>query len=186
MKLVIIGKQKLNNGQNMHRNEEYKAPSPTELPHSVQVVLEKAREKKQRVVLATGVFDIFHGEHRTFLQKAKEAGDVLIVGIESDVRVQALKGPSRPIVNEHDRWKMLVDQELADAVFVLPEEFSEYEHFLAFIKTVHPHVLAVSSHTNHLDKKREIMEHVSGKVEVVHEHNNRVSTTLLVTHELED
>jgi cytidyltransferase-like protein len=135
-------------------------------------------------VLATGVFDIFHTEHRLFLEKAKDAGDVLVVGLESDKRVRTMKGPTRPIVSEYDRWKMVQGCAAVDATFVLPETFSEQAHFLAFIQTLRPHVLAVSSHTNHLENKQSILQSVGGEVQVVHKHNNRVSTTLLVTDEL--
>jgi D-beta-D-heptose 7-phosphate kinase/D-beta-D-heptose 1-phosphate adenosyltransferase len=161
--------------------EEYKASSPTMLPAHVVKVLAEARKKHHRIVLATGVFDIFHAEHRLFLEKAKAVGDILVVGLESDVRVRALKGSTRPIVAEFDRWKMVVAHPSVDTAFVLPEVFFEHEQFLSFIKTVRPHILAVSSHTNHLSSKRKIMRAVQGEVVIVHEHNNRVSTTLLVT-----
>jgi len=73
------------------------------LPKQIEVVLHKARSEKQTVVLVTGVFDIFHSEHKVFLQKAKQAGDILLVGIESDVRVTQIKGPGRPINSQQKR-----------------------------------------------------------------------------------
>ena len=58
---------------------------------------------KQTTVLATGVFDVLHIEHIRFLAAAKQQGDRLIVGVESDVRVRAMKGPGRPLHDEQVR-----------------------------------------------------------------------------------
>src|SRR3990172_12032671 len=58
------------------------------------------RSLGKKIVLVTGVFDLLHDEHRNFLKVAKKAGDFLIVGLESDTRVRALKGVGRPV---HDQ-----------------------------------------------------------------------------------
>ena len=55
----------------------------------------------KKIVLATGCFDILHPAHLEFLALAKEQGDVLIVGLETDARVRQLKGKDRP--NHHQR-----------------------------------------------------------------------------------
>lgn len=137
--------------------------------------------KKQRVkVLVTGVFDVLHHEHINFLKKARELGDDLVIGIESDVRVRHIKGEGRPINNQKKRAKALENLGLASEVVILPEKFSKPEDHLAFIKSVEPDILAVSSHTAHLDKKKKIMDLVGGKLEIVYEHNPNVSTTHLL------
>ena len=58
------------------------------------------RQAGGRVVLANGCFDVIHVGHVRYLQGAKELGDVLIVGINSDKQVALLKGPGRPILGE--------------------------------------------------------------------------------------
>ncbi len=166
--------------------QRYKATSSSQLPDGVQQAIESARESGKKIVLVTGVFDIFHAEHKRFLERARKAGDFLLVGIESDLRVQSLKGPNRPINSEEQRWQMVSNQGIADSVFVLPEAFTKPEHYISLIETIRPAVLAVSSHTNHLETKQKILELVGGSVKVVHEHNPRVSTTLLVASELEE
>jgi hypothetical protein len=66
---------------------------------------------------------------------------------------------------------------IPDVVFVLPEHFSQREHHRQLLEEIHPHVLAVSSHTAHLDKKHALMAEIGGEVVVVHEHNPAISTT---------
>lgn len=130
-------------------------------------------------VLVTGVFDVLHTEHKTFLEKAKELG-YLIVGVESDVRVTAMKGQGRPIHSQQERVKNLEALGVADEVFILPEEFFLPEHHRSLIQSIEPDYLAVSSHTKHIDKKQKIMSECGGSVVIVHEHNPEVSTTLLL------
>lgn len=140
------------------------------------------RALDKRVVLATGVFDILHSEHRKFLRAAKRAGDILLVGIESDVRVKKLKGPSRPINAQAIRQRNLQRWHIADEVFILPENFSgpEREKLIAQLR---PHLLAVSSHSLHLEDKRRILRRYGGDVKVVLAHNPAVSTTQLLSNQ---
>ena len=137
-------------------------------------------KKKKQIVLATGVFDILHQEHSNFLKKAKAIGDYLIVGVESDVRVRHMKGESRPVNSQAVRIKNLEDLQIADEVFLLPEQFSKPEDHIALIKKIKPRFLAVSSHTHHLEKKQAILKQFGGEVVIVHEHNPKISTTKLL------
>lgn len=134
----------------------------------------------KKVILATGVFDILHQEHRNFLEKAKALGGKLVVGIESDVRVQQLKGAGRPINSQEERVKNVVALGLADEVFVLPEQFSKPEHHRALLRKIRPAVLAVSSHSPHLDQKQALLREVGGEVVVVHQHNPSISTSIII------
>jgi len=129
-------------------------------------------------VLATGVFDDLHSEHLKFLQKAKEAGDVLIVGVESDVRVRKMKGEGRPFQDEQTRVKKLEELEYVDKVMLLPDKFDTWAEQEALIRVVRPDILAVSSHTSHQKGKREIMAIYGGRVVIVHDWNPKVSTTI--------
>lgn len=67
----------------------------------------KARLERKRIVFTNGCFDILHAGHVTYLQQAKELGDILIVAINSDDSVKRLKGPTRPINNEEQRMAVL-------------------------------------------------------------------------------
>lgn len=137
-------------------------------------------KNKKVKVLVTGVFDLLHREHIIFLRKAKKLGDYLIVGVESDKRVKEIKGVNRPINDQKKRVERIEFEQIADQVIVLPEQFSTKEDHLKFIKKINPDILAVSSHTAHLDKKEAIMKLVSGKLEIIHDHNPDISTTILL------
>lgn len=138
-------------------------------------------KSKEKIVLVTGVFDLLHTEHIAFLHKAKKVGDRLIVALESDVRVKQLKGPTRPINKVDVRVDRIRRLQVADSLFVLPEQFSRPVDHENLIKTIRPDILAVSSHTKHLDKKRAILKKYGGKVEIVHPHNPLISTTAIVS-----
>lgn len=132
------------------------------------------------LVLVTGVFDLLHDEHQNFLTKAKEHGDYLLVGIEPDSRVKLLKGQNRPIWNQDRRWTELKQLKSVDFVFILPEQFNEPEERERLVALIRPSMLAVSSHTPHLDKKRALIEKYGGSVVIVHQFNPSVSTTKLI------
>ncbi len=150
------------------------------LPINLINKLAAARSQNQKVVLATGVFDVLHSEHRAFLQAAKELGDFLVVGIESDVRVKKLKGPDRPINPQAQRVANLQTLAIADAIFILPEQFSQPADHEALIVAIKPAYLAVSAHTAHLEAKTAILAKVGGQVIVVRKHNQSISTTQLL------
>lgn len=141
---------------------------------------QQAKEEGKRIVLATGVFDLFHEEHRKFLEKARSAGNFLIVGVESDARVREMKGPGRPIDSQEVRLDNVQSTGVVDAVAILPVAFSRQEHYQAIMALLRPHVLAVSSHSPYQENKRLLAELYGGKLAVVHEHNPAVSTTQLL------
>ena len=75
-----------------------------------------------KVVFTNGVFDLLHPGHIRYLQDARTLGDVLIVGINSDRSVRAIKGPERPITPENERAEVLAALECVDAVAIFDEE----------------------------------------------------------------
>lgn len=79
---------------------------------------ENMREKGLKVGLTNGCFDILHRGHTQYLQGARAAGDALIVLLNSDSSVRALKGENRPINNENDRAYVLASLECVDAVYI--------------------------------------------------------------------
>jgi cytidyltransferase-like protein len=133
------------------------------------------------VVLVTGVFDLFHEEHRKFLEKAKGVGNILVVGVESDLRVRQLKGENRPIWNQDKRVSTIEEAGIANAAFVLPEQFSKPVDHERLIESIRPDFLAVSSHTQHQAEKQRIMEQFGGQLVIVHELNPAVSTSQKIT-----
>jgi rfaE bifunctional protein nucleotidyltransferase chain/domain len=97
---------------------------------------ERLRTQNRKVVFTNGCFDLIHPGHIRMLIEAKSLGDVLIVAINSDRSVRELKGPSRPILNEHERAEVLAALACVDYVItfddLLPRET---------IKAIRPDVL---------------------------------------------
>lgn len=79
---------------------------------------EEARVAKRRVVLTNGVFDLLHRGHIEYLHRSAALGDLLLVAVNSDASVRALKGPKRPLNAEADRAYALASLRCVAATFV--------------------------------------------------------------------
>ena len=77
--------------------------------------------KPYRVVFTNGCFDLLHPGHIRTLEAARQLGDALVVGLNSDHGVRELKGPGRPILPEHERAEILAALECVDAVVIFDE-----------------------------------------------------------------
>jgi rfaE bifunctional protein nucleotidyltransferase chain/domain len=75
----------------------------------------------RRVVFTNGCFDLLHPGHIKLLEAARSKGDALIVGLNSDKSVHALKGPGRPVIPQQERAEILASLECVDAVVVFDE-----------------------------------------------------------------
>ena len=76
-----------------------------------------AHKAGKKIVTTNGCFDILHIGHIRNLKAAKRLGDILIVGVNSDVSVRKNKGPKRPIISEKDRMEILAELNFVDYVF---------------------------------------------------------------------
>ncbi len=85
-------------------------------------VMEEWRRKGKRVVFTNGCFDVIHAGHVSYLRFARDKGDVLIVGVNSDESVSRLKGPTRPVNCIDDRLQVLAAMEMVDAVVAFGED----------------------------------------------------------------
>jgi D-beta-D-heptose 7-phosphate kinase/D-beta-D-heptose 1-phosphate adenosyltransferase len=94
------------------------------------------RDRGRRVVFTNGCFDVLHRGHVEYLRFCRDQGDVLVVGLNSDASVRALKGEGRPVNPEEDRAAVLAALESVDAVSVFGEETPA-----AIIEQVCPDVL---------------------------------------------
>ena len=83
--------------------------------------IEKARQVGKKIVTTNGCFDVLHVGHIRYLQQAKQQGDVLIVAINSDDSVRAIRGDKRPLVPENERAEILAALECVDYVMIFPE-----------------------------------------------------------------
>ena len=95
------------------------------------------RASGKRLVVTNGCFDLLHVGHVTYLESARNQGDVLLVGINSDAAVRELKGPARPVNCEADRAVVLAALQSVDGVCVFAEPTATL-----FLSVVQPDVYA--------------------------------------------
>lgn len=89
---------------------------------SMKSLRERLKNEKKKVVFTNGVFDLIHAGHVDYLNKAKATGDVLIVGLNSDLSVKKIKGEKRPLVNQNERAFILSNLKAVDYVVIFEEE----------------------------------------------------------------
>jgi D-beta-D-heptose 7-phosphate kinase/D-beta-D-heptose 1-phosphate adenosyltransferase len=85
------------------------------------VRLAEWRANGDRIVFTNGCFDILHVGHITLLEQCREFGDKVVIGVNSDASVKGLKGPTRPVVGERDRARVLAALGSTDAVIIFDE-----------------------------------------------------------------
>ena len=138
----------------------------------------KAQNKK--VVFTNGVFDILHAGHVDYLGKAKELGDVLIVGVNSDASVKRIKGELRPVVPQHERAFIISSLKPVDFATIF-EEDTPFE----VINKIIPDVLVKGADWSK-DKivGADVVEANGGSVETI-KFVNQTSTTNIIKTVLE-
>ena len=102
----------------------------------IERISKRLKNQGRKVIFTNGCFDILHKGHASYLQKAKELGDFLIVGLNSDESVRRLKGKSRPVNTLEDRAYLLAALESVDYVVPFGED-TPYN----LIKKIHPDIL---------------------------------------------
>lgn len=126
-------------------------------------LIEDLKKQGKQVVFTNGCFDILHVGHMTYLEEAKEFGDYLFVGVNSDESVKRLKGPTRPINSEDDRAELLAGLKAVDYTVIFIEDTP-----VELIGELKP-----SIHVKGGDYKKEdlpetkVVESYGGRVEIV-------------------
>ncbi|MCK5472967.1 MAG: D-glycero-beta-D-manno-heptose 1-phosphate adenylyltransferase, partial [Planctomycetes bacterium] len=88
---------------------------------SLTTELDWHKKQNDKIVFTNGCFDVVHRGHIEFLKFCKEQSNILIVGLNSDSSVKAIKGPSRPINNQYDRAAVLAAMETVDYIIIFDE-----------------------------------------------------------------
>jgi len=115
------------------------------------------------IVLTSGSFDLIHLGHVKYLQKAKELGGVLVVGVDSDAKIRRRKGEDRPMVPETERLELLAHQRPVDMIYLKDDDEPRW----GLIKAVRPDVLVLTEDHSYSDAdQRDLLEYV-GRIEVL-------------------
>ena len=129
-------------------------------------VVEFFKKEGKKIVYTSGVYDLFHIGHARYLEKAKQCGDILIVGIDSDEWTKERKGKDRPIVPLEERWETLVHNRSVNIVTVLHNN----ERTDELLREMKPDVLVLSKSTqdspDFVEKMQEKLGSFCGKIEI--------------------
>lgn len=142
---------------------------------SLTELVKELKAQKKAIVFTNGCFDILHVGHVRYLQAAKQLGDVLILGLNSDVSVQALKGPGRPVNGQDDRAEVLAALAAVDHIVMFDEITAEQ-----LIRTIQPAVY-VKGGDYIIDELPEagIVREYGGKIVLIPEVQGRSTTKLI-------
>lgn len=138
---------------------------------------EGLRRKGLRLVATNGCFDLLHRGHVASLEAARALGDLLLVGLNSDTSVAALKGPGRPWTTQQDRAHILTALRAVDAVCIFPETTA-----LRFLELARPDFYVKGGdytlETMNQEERRTV-ESQGGRVVLVAELAGRSTSSLL-------
>jgi rfaE bifunctional protein nucleotidyltransferase chain/domain len=136
-----------------------------------------------KIVLTSGSFDIIHEGHSMYLEAARQFGDFLIVGLDSDDKIRARKGENRPVVPQMERLRMVTHQRGVGIVTLKHTYHAKWE----LIKKVRPDVLVATEETYTPDEIKELESEYCGHVKVL-ERMATVSTSArlreIIQHEM--
>ena len=126
-------------------------------------ILAEERRRGQRIVFTNGCFDLLHVGHVRYLQQARQLGDLLVLGLNSDASVRRLKGPQRPLIGEEERAHILSALHCVDYVVLFDEDTP-----LELIRALRPQVLVKGGdYTPDEVVGRELVEGWGGRVEII-------------------
>ena len=130
---------------------------------SLEKSCREIRLKNKKIIFTNGCFDILHPGHIHILSKAKSLGDILVVGLNSDLSVKNLKGDKRPLVSEDDRSRVLLSLRFVDYVII----FNELTP-LKVIKKIKPDFLVKGGDYNENDiVGSDFVKASGGQVEII-------------------
>jgi D-beta-D-heptose 7-phosphate kinase/D-beta-D-heptose 1-phosphate adenosyltransferase len=105
-------------------------------PDKLEKLFSASFREKHRIVFTNGCFDLLHRGHIYYLSRARELGDILVIGLNSDDSVTRLKGPGRPLNNQQARAEVLGGLAFVDYLVYFHEDTP-----LELIRQVRPHLL---------------------------------------------
>jgi rfaE bifunctional protein nucleotidyltransferase chain/domain len=133
------------------------------------------RRQGETVTLANGCFDLLHVGHIRYLRAAKALGGRLIVAVNADRSVRALKGPGRPLIPAAERAEILAALEDVDAVVIFPEK-----DVRAIVREIHPEVHAKGTdYSRDSVPERDVVMACGGRVEIVGDPKDHSATEMI-------
>lgn len=138
-------------------------PNKVKSLDELKAIISVAKSQGKKVVTTNGCFDILHLGHIRYLQEAKKLGDILIVAINSDNSVRAIKGDKRPLVPQDERAEILSALECVDYVLI----FNELNP-IRFITELHPDIhVKGGDYTPDRVVERQTVEDIGAKLHLI-------------------
>lgn len=129
----------------------------------VSALGERLRRQGRRIAFGNGCFDLLHVGHVRFLQGAREQGDVLVVGVNSDRAVTALKGPGRPLLPAEARAELVAALQCVDYIVIFDDLTAE-----PLLRDLRPEVQCKGTdYSKETVPERLVMESLGGTVRIV-------------------
>jgi D-glycero-beta-D-manno-heptose 1-phosphate adenylyltransferase len=134
-----------------------------------------ARSRGERIVMANGCFDVLHVGHVRYLYGARELGEVLIVGVNSDEQVAIQKGSGRPVIKEAERAELVASLEPVTFVTIFAEPTVE-QLLLAIRPDVHA---KGTDYTEETVPERDVVRSFGGRVAIVGDPKDHSTSEIL-------
>ncbi len=160
-------------------------PEEQQLTHAAARIVERnrviarvaiARRHGARIVFANGCFDVLHVGHIRYLEAARALGDLLVVGVNADEQVRALKGAGRPFVSERERAEVIAALRAVDLVTIFTEPTVE-----ALLLAIRPDVHAKGTdYTTDTVPERDIVRAYGGRVAIVGDPKDHSSSNMVM------
>lgn len=139
--------------------------------------VEAWRSRGEKITLANGAFDLLHVGHVRYVRAAKQLGGKLVVAINSDESIRALKGDGRPLLPAEERAEILSALSDVDAVVIFPER-----DVRAIVREIRPDIHAKGTdYTRESVPERDTVIECGGRVEIVGDPKNHSTTEIIRT-----
>lgn len=146
----------------------------------IEKISKELKKQGKKIVTTNGCFDLLHIGHMRYLKNAKEQGDILILGLNSDKSIRKLKGKFRPIIPEKERAEILSCLECVNYVVIFDELIPT-----KFISLIKPNIhVKGGDYNGRLIEQNEVEKH-GGEVKIVPVIKN-CSTTSIINKIIED
>jgi D-beta-D-heptose 7-phosphate kinase / D-beta-D-heptose 1-phosphate adenosyltransferase len=141
----------------------------------MSAIVAAEKEKGKTIVFTNGCFDLLHAGHVKYLQKARALGDMLILGLNSDMSVRRLKGENRPLIDEEERAHLLAALNCIDYVVLFDADTP-----LELISQIKPHILVKGGdYTAENVVGKDVVESYGGRVELVSFVDGKSTTNII-------
>lgn len=142
---------------------------------ALKLLLDDRRGRGKTIVFTNGCFDLLHVGHVKYLQKARQLGDLLVLGLNSDASIRRLKGPKRPLIGQEERAHILAALDCIDFVVIFDEDTP-----LELIDALRPHILVKGGdYTPEGVVGKKIVESYGGRVELIQFVDGRSTTNII-------